>query len=234
MTNNPKSEDELKSELIAEIMWERYRIACKTLINSAAVKQCIRAFETLNELNEWKQCENAFSNLTDLGKQDINSAEDVKQSDEVKRYLSAFKTLSTSDEAKRCLQSIEPFSKLDPETKRLLNSGEFYSLSLEDQISTLGDWFFYCDVLMYFQRSEKYEHYSKKHPDVDVPLNILRTCNQIGVTHKKFVEWKLVAGLLTIICKSDEGPDLDEIIHTVLQFIMEIPGKDYLSKVFLP
>ena len=142
MTNNPKSEDELKSELIAEIIWERYRLACKNLVNSSEGEQCIRASEILNELNEWKRCENAFFNLTHLDEPDINSAEDFKQLNEVQQYLSAFKALSTSDEAKRCLQSIEPFGKLDPETKRLLNSGEFYALSPEDQISTLGDWFF--------------------------------------------------------------------------------------------
>ena len=234
MTNNPKSEDELKSELITEMVWDRYRIACKILVNSSEVEQCIRASEILNELNEWKRCENAFFNLTHLDEPDINSAGDFKQLNEVEQYLSAFKALSTSDEAKRCLQSIEPFGKLEPETKRLLNSGEFYALSPEDQISTLGDWFFYCDAFMSFQNSEKYEHYSKKYPDVNVPLNILQACNKIGVIHKKFVEWKLVAGLLTVICESDEGQDLGEIIHIVLQFIMEIPGKEYLSKVFLP
>ena len=226
--------EKLKSQLIAEMIWHRYRLACKTLVNSSEVEQCIRASEILNELNEWKRCENAFFNLTHLDEPDINSAGDFKQLNEVQQYLSAFKALSTSGEAKRCLQLIEPFGKLDPETKRLLNSGEFYVLSPEDQISTLGDWFFHCDALMSFQNSEKYEHYSKKYPDVHVPLNILRAGNKIGVIHKNFVEWKLVAGLLTVICESDEGQDLGKIIHIVLQFIMEIPGKEYLSTVFLP
>lgn len=188
VANNAKSEDELKSELIAEIMWNRYQTACKILINSIEVKYCIKAAETLSELAEWKQCENTFLNLTNLGGQDINSARDFKKLGEVKRYLSAFKALSESDEAKRCLQSIEPFGKLDPETKRLLNSGDFYSLSPEQQINTLGDWFFYCDALVTFQNSDKYEHYNRKYPDVDVPLSILQACNEIGVTHRKFVE----------------------------------------------
>ena len=234
MTNNPKSEDELKSELIAEVIWERYRLACINLVNSSEVEQSIRASEILNELNEWKQCENAFFNLIHLDAPDINSAGDIKQLNEVEQFLSAFKALSTSDEAKRCLQSIEPFGKADPETKRLLNSGEFYALPPDDQIDTLGDFFFYCDALISFQNSEKYEHYCKKYPDVDVPLKILHGCNEIGVIHKKFVEWKLVAGLLIVVCASDESRDLDDIIHIVLQFIMEIPGKEYLSKVFLP
>ena len=87
---------------------------------------------------------------------------------------------------------------------------------------------------MSFQNSEKCEHYRKKYPDVDVPLKISRAYLKIGVIHKKFVEWKLVAGLLTVICESNEGQDLSEIIHIVLQLIMEIPGKEYLSTVFLP
>ena len=172
MTNNPKSEDEIKSELFDEMIWHRYRAACGILDNSSEERQGIRASEILNELNEWKRCEDTFFNLTHLDEQGINSAGDFKQLNEVQQYLSAFKSLSTSDEAKRCLQLIEPFVILDPETKRLLNSGEFYLLSLEEQVSTLGDWFFYHDALYSFYNSDKYEHYSKKNPDVDVPLKM--------------------------------------------------------------
>ena len=234
MTNNPKSEDEIKSELFDETIWHRYRAACGILVNSSEVRQGIRASEILNELNEWKRCEDTFFNLTHLDEQGINSAGDFKQLNEVQQYLSAFKSLRTSDEAKRCLQSIEPFVKLDPEAERLLNSGELYELSPEEQVSILGDWFFYCEAFRFFHNSGKYEHYSKKYPDVDVPLNILQSGNKIRVIHNKFVIWKLVAGLLTVICESDEGQDLGKIIHIVLQFIMEIPGKEYLSRVFLP
>ena len=231
MTKNLKSEDELKAEALEDLFFARYNFACKNLVNSAKVEHCITEAKTLIELDEWKQCEKTFFNLTGLDRENINSVEDFKKLSEVEQYLSAFKALSTLDKATHCLQSIETFNKLDPEAKRMFKSPEFYTLAPEKQISILGDWFFYCDALMTVHKLDRFKAYEKEHPDIYIPLSILQGCNDVGDTHRKFVEWSLVAGLLTVICKSEKNRNIDEILHIVLRFILEM-GKEYLSHGF--